>query len=60
MDLILAGCVKVLTRIILYTVSFWLGSVVWNAGVGAYLGSDFYMTFQWAVVGGWFLKFFFA
>ena len=51
---------SVLVKIIAYTVVFWVGSVVWNWGVADYLGIDYFLSFDKAVVLGFFMRLFFA
>jgi hypothetical protein len=50
----------VLVKIITYVGVFWLGSVVWNWGVADFLGIDYFLSFDKAVVLGFFMRIFFA
>ncbi len=49
---------SVLIKIIAYVVAFWVGSVVWNWGVADYLGIDYFVSYDKAIVLGFFLRLF--
>ena len=51
---------SLLVKIIAHLLAFWLGSVVWNWGVADYLGIDYFLSFDKAVVLGFFMRFFFV
>ena len=59
-DEVMGGCIKVLIKIVAYSIAAWLGSVVWNWGVADYLGIDYFMTASHAFVMMLFGRFFFV
>ena len=53
-----SAVMSVLVKIIAYGVAFWLGSVIWNWVVADYIGIDYFLSFDKAVVLGLFLRMF--